>query len=95
MAQTGLYHTSQLTVEPLPKDNWTLEPLDIPSTLQECITQLNEARREVKTIVKNSFAQRDCEQCDRIRDLDESTSPIYILCFLMMNPSSMTSEACC
>jgi hypothetical protein len=37
--------------------------------------QLKEAKSAVKHIVKDSFAQRDSERRERIRELEESSSP--------------------
>ena len=73
MARTGLDHMSQMQ-EPS-QTEWNTEPLVIPTTLRECIDQLKEAKREVKTIVKASFAHRDNERRERIQDLEESASP--------------------
>jgi hypothetical protein len=75
MARTGLNHMHQLPVEQLEPIDWNTEPFVIPSNLQECVDQLKEAKREVNRIVKDSYAQRDAERQERIRDLEASISP--------------------
>ena len=80
MARTGLDHLTQLPVTPVPLDDWYTEPFEIPHTLQECVDQLKIAKLDVKSIVKNSFAQRDTERRERIRELETSTSPTHKKC---------------
>jgi hypothetical protein len=74
MARTGLDHTTPNAPEQSLVD-WESELLVIPATLQECMIQLKEAKSAVKDIVKDSFAQRDSERRERIRELEESSSP--------------------
>ncbi len=73
MARTGFDHTNQFPM-PSPKD-CTTETFPIPSTLHECIDQLKETKQQVKTIVNDSFAQRDSERRERILDLEASAIP--------------------
>ncbi len=61
MARTGLNHINQIAPAPSPAA-WESEPFAIPGTLQECIDQLKEAKRDVKQIFKEIFAQRDSER---------------------------------
>jgi hypothetical protein len=74
MARTGLDHTTPNAPE-MPLVDWESELFVIPATLQECMIQLKEAKSAVKHIVKDSFAQRDSERRERIRELEESSSP--------------------
>ena len=75
MARTGPNHDiNQIAPAPWPAALES-EPFAIPGTLQECIDQLKEAKQDVKQIIKESFAQRDSARRERIRDLEESSSP--------------------
>ena len=76
MARTGLDHLHQLpSATATDLQDWNTEPFEIPTTLQECVDKLCEAKRDVKRIVKDSYAHRDAEQRQRIRDLEASISP--------------------
>ena len=44
----------------------------MPSNKQECVQQLRNVRREVKKIIKKSFARREEEQQAKIQELEDS-----------------------
>ena len=68
MIRTGLDLTSIIN-----DNNATLDtPLQIPTTKQECNTQLQQARREIENIVATSVKQRKDELHNRIAALETS-----------------------
>ena len=73
MACTGLDIASQLT-QPTQEDPWDEVPFIIPTTIQECTTQLKSAKRHVKEIVNSSFSTRDAVRRRQIQELGFSTS---------------------
>ena len=72
MARTGLDTTALLV--PPNQAPWD-EPFLIPTTIQDCTTQLREAKRQVQEIVNTSFPQRAQERLDRITELMSSPFP--------------------
>ena len=75
MARTGLNHLQHMTTAPLSETDFDNEPFPIPDTLQECADQLKAAENEVRSIVKESCAQRDAERRERIHQLEVSSAP--------------------
>jgi hypothetical protein len=71
MHKTGIDHDIQLqaNIQASP-----FEPTDyqIPETLQVCTAQLRQAKSDVHRIVKESYARRDAERNQRIKDLETS-----------------------
>jgi exonuclease III len=72
MARTGLDTTTLLVSTS--QASWD-EPFIIPTTIQDCSTQLREAKRKVQDIVNTSFPQRAQERLDRITELISSPFP--------------------
>ena len=66
--RTGLDHRNILSHD-ITNAGLTIE---IPSTLQECSSQLRTAQKEVRNIVSTSFQRRDKERNEKIRSLEES-----------------------
>ena len=74
MAKTDLDHRNQLP--PPEPQGWDQLAFIIPAILQEYVTQVKEVKRVVnKELVKTSYAHRDKELCERIRDLETSGVP--------------------
>ena len=72
MARTGLEMTPHL-VSPT-QAPWD-EPFLIPTTIEDCSSQLRVAKRKVQDLVKSSFPQREQERRERIQELSVSPFP--------------------
>ena len=70
MARTGLDHLSQIRETRLQEEEPDSPPFEVPTTMQECEDQIKIAEKEVRRLVKDSFAQRDAERRDKIRELE-------------------------
>ena len=69
MHNTGLSHDEQLRQyqanAPFEHDHFK-----VPTTVANCTTQLQESKKDVACIVKESYARRDAERNQKIKDLE-------------------------
>jgi exonuclease III len=71
MHKTGLSHTVQLRRYQA-VNQFELDEFNLPATLADCTTQLRASKKEVARIVQESYARRDEERNQRIKDLEMS-----------------------
>jgi exonuclease III len=72
MRKTGLDHEEHIRRYQASQMFFAPDDNPIPITLQECTTQLRESKKEVDRIVKDSYARRDAERTQKIKELETS-----------------------